>query len=173
MRKIIAILMAVVVVLAISVTSFAAEDNGQFVDTAYNYAYEADTAIHHEVFSTYTVTVPTDIYSGMTGDIVIDMSDVATGYHINAYVTNMNNDGSIPLYYDRLDPTTQNGSVNLTVNGQVCDNGNKLVHQFYKNTDGDGTPTETATIGFNVVQSPVGAGTYDGVISFRFECVNY
>ena len=168
MKRIIAVLLALIVIAAVSVISPAAE----FVDSA-NGSYDAQTDITYEVYSTYDVSVPMYLQSGGQGDVTVNMNDVALGYHVEVAVTNMDENGCVPLYFLKSDPSTRNGDVKLTVNGTpyTYANSGRLFYFDKQAADSDGNVS--FTLGFQPNNSPVGAGTYEGVICFRFDCRNY
>lgn len=168
MKKIVAVMLLVIALFAISVTSSYAE----VVDSEYG-SYSAQTDVSYEVYSTYDVTVPTFLTYGQTGRITVNMSDIATGYHIEVAVTNMGQDGTIPFYSDVNNYGTQNGKFSLIVNGspyELVDS--HVIADLYKE-NADTTTNETyVDIGFEIAEKPVGAGTYGGMICLRLDCIN-
>lgn len=168
MKKIVAVMLAVITLIAVSVTSFSAE----VVDSEYG-AYSAQTDVSYEVYSTYDVTVPTFLTYGQTGRINVTMSDIAPGYHIEVAVTNMGQDGTIPLYSDVNNFDTQNGKFSLRVNGipyEPIDS--HVIAELYVDST-DTTNENFVEIGFDIAEKPTGAGTYGGMICLRFDCINY
>ena len=168
MKRLLAILLAVVVIAAVSVVSPAAE----LVDSA-NGAYDAQTDIMYEVYSTYDVSVPMYIENGGQGTVSVNMNDVALGYHVQVSVTNMDENGCVPLFFNKNDPSTRNGDVKLTVNGTPYTYTNSGMLYYFDKQSADSNGDVSFTLGFQPNNSPVGAGTYDGVICFRFDCLNY
>ena len=168
MKKIVAVMLAVITLVAVSVTSFSAEE----VNSEYG-SYSAQTDVSYEVYSTYDVTVPTFLTYGQTGRITVTMTDIATGYHIEVAVTNMGQDGTIPLYSDINNFGTQNGKFSLMVNGspyELVDS--HVIADLYKES-ADITTNETyVDLGFEISERPTGAGTYGGMICLRFDCIN-
>lgn len=169
MKRIIAILLAVICAVSVSVTASAAEE--QFVDSSQG-SYFAETDIHCKVYSTYMVTVPTDIDVHSTGQVSVNMNDVVDGCQVEAYVSNMDEGGFIQLYKDKDYYDTANGKVQVIVDGAYCENNTDgKVYTFEKsNADQDGNVS--FELGF-VVYQPTGAGTYEGTVCFRFECNDY
>ena len=168
MKRIIAILLAVICAVSVSVTASAVEE--QFVDSSQG-SYFAETDIQCKVYSTYLVTVPTNIDVRNTGQVTVNMDDVADGYQVEAYLCNLDANGCIPLYADKDNYDTVNGKVQLTVDGEYCEYDEYGKIYTFDKTNADQSGDVSFNLGF-VVYQPVGAGTYEGVVCFRFDCTD-
>lgn len=147
-----------------------------YVDSEYG-NYEGQSEFDYHAYSHYFVTIPTHIDADNSGELAVTMDGIEDGYHIEAYVTNLDADGCITVYsqnYDTDNLTTAvgvvydvgnpNGSKNVTPDG--------LIGKYYPADHTDGTPA-TTNIGFTKpMDMNVKPGIYHGVICFRVECVH-
>ena len=168
MKRLFSVLLAVIIIVAVSIVTSSAE----VVDSAMG-SYEAQTDIYYEVYSTYDVSVPMFIESGGQGTVTVNMNDVAPSYHVQVSVTNMDELGRVPLYADKSDPSTQNGNVKLTVNGSVYTYERSGMIYYFDKQSVDSNGDVSFTLGYFANEAPIGAGYYEGVICFRFDCSNY
>ena len=169
MKKFIAVMLAVIMVMAVSVTGFSAAET---VDAEFG-SYETHTDIYYEAYSVYTVTVPMALQYGDCVDIKVTMDDIAQDRAISMYVTNIAEDGTIPLYTENGNLSTANGSVDVWINGEKCENSYTSIYTFAPQAANPDTREVSVPISLGVAQRPTNAGMYEGTICFRFDCLYY
>lgn len=168
MKKIVSVLLAVVAMcLIVASPAFAAGGDDGFVDGANGVFYGQSEFEFHE-YSSFYVMVPTNIPADGCGFVSVTMNDIEDGYHINMYVTNMDENGMIDV--STLNGTT--GKVAVQYNNQMNNlDSTGHIGSFYP---ADYSSGEYATTNVTLVKSDMydlGAGLYHGVVCFKVECV--
>lgn len=171
MKKIVCILIALMLVFA-SLPAFA---DGEYADASTG-GYYGETEFDYHVYSYYYVTIPTHVDAGGTGTLSVSMDYIEDGYHIEAYVTNLDNDGCLTIYSDNYDTNNITGKLGVVkylsddmTTASVGETG--LIGEFYPNDYAQNT-SASVRIGFrNCAGENLLPGGYHGVICFRVECM--
>jgi len=175
MKKVISLVLAFVMAMAITTTVFAEGDNTQ------EYHMWGESTVTGRVYSSCVITIPETIDFGETSEwsIGITQADIEAGYAVNIYIVNLNENGAITLEQDNGDFTAD---LYLGRNGQntYVSNENNLLATF-RDTDISAISRSTAPIlccGRIVTPSLVGtqgvsAGTYTGVMQYEVRIEEY
>lgn len=165
MRKILATVFATVVLMTMFTTTAFADE---YVDTQENPSYETQTEVYYHAYSTYTVSVPVCMEEGQVYDITADVSNIENGYTLEAYVTNMDENGEIPLEFINYERPEATGKIQvITSEYNTIDYNTGWIGTFF---DAQGGSMATVGVGYNVSEAPTVAGDYKAVICFRFDC---
>ena len=157
MKKIIALITAIVLIMSVSVTAFA-EDLS---------AGNGESEIRTHIYSSYNITIPAviDLANGNTADVQLSNAMLEDGYSINVYVTNTEDFGGIRLMHqngrDSIQCTFQNTETNMIANTE-----NPLVS--FQNSD---IVESSAIKYFEITADSIGIpGNYSGTMQYSFEC---
>ena len=172
MKKILVVLMVLVLLASTSVVANAET----FVDSTQG-SFVGETEFDYHVYSYFFVTIPTHIDAGSYGEFAVTMDYIEDGYHIDAYITNLDENGYVTVYSDNYN--TNNVTAKIAV---VKDVGDEL-HECNVGADGlfgtyyptDYSPNQLAStnIGFtNAMVDNILPGGYHGVLCFRVECTH-
>lgn len=156
MKKVIAIIMSLILILSVSVTAFA-EDLS---------AGNGESEIKAHVYSQYTISIPAviDLRNGDIGQVTIDNAMIEDGYAVKVFV-NVEDFGGIRLVHTNGTDSIHCNFSN-TENGMVANSENPLV--TFVNGD---LQQGTATKYFNVQAENYGTpGDYTGTMQYSFEC---
>lgn len=165
MKKIIAILMCVTLLVVCATTTVYAVEN-EYVDSAMTGEYFTETEIAYHAYSTYTVTIPAFMECSMMHQITIDAANVEEGYRVNAYITNMDENGLLTV----TSSSGSEGKVCVYIDGMPYTyRSDKWIYGFERGG------TRFCNIAFESADGyrPYEAGMYYGVVCFRFECNPY
>lgn len=169
MKKILAILLSLVVLLSFStVTAIAAESDTQtyygMFDPNFQGETLVDTDVEYHAYSTYSVTVPTNLVYGEDAEISVDMSNVEYGYCVVGHITNVDKNG----YIDMVTPDGDTAQIALYFNNEQY---TYLDDGFFK-VFSEGDLNDSCTVGYDFVgRIPEKSGVYSGVICFKFMCL--
>ncbi len=158
MKKLIAIIMAMVLMLSISVTAFAAEDLS---------AGSGETEIKSHVYSHYSITIPAtiDLCNGEIGQVTISDAMIEDNYSVKVFVTNIEEFGGIKLAHTN-GTYSINCSLLNTENNMLANLENPLVS--FENSD---LQQGVSTKYFDIQAENYGMpGDYTGIMQYSFEC---
>lgn len=169
MKKIFTVLFAIMLLLNISPLTAFAEEYREYVEADQN-SFEGQTTIDYHAYSSYYVSIPTNISEyDSYGTIAVTMDNIEDGHHIEVYITNLDENGLLTV-------TSDNGNTGqlsvLYDNGLYTANSDGLIGEFYPETY-NYTGCASTNIAFDkAMMDNFKAGTYHGVICFRVECVS-
>ncbi len=158
MKKLIAVIMAMVLMSSVSVTAFAAEDFS---------AGSGETQIMTHVYSHYSITIPAtiDLRNGETGQVTVSDANIEDGYSVNVFVSNTEEFGGIRLIH-KDGSSSINCSFLNTENNMLANSENPLV-SFANSDIEQGTATKQFDIQAETYGTP---GDYSGIMQYFFEC---
>lgn len=158
MKKLIAIIMAMVLMLSISVTAFAAQDLS---------AGSGDAEIKAHIYSHYTISIPAviDLSKGDIGQVTIENAMIEDNYSVNVFVTNTEQFGGISLKHSNGIDSVNCSFLNIN-NNMLANTENPLV-SFEKSDLQQGTATKYFGIQAENYGMP---GDYTGTMQYSFEC---
>lgn len=159
MKKLIAIIMAMVLMLSISVTAFAAEDLS---------AGSGETEIKSHVYSHYSITIPAtiDLCNGEIGQVTISDAMIEDNYSVKVFVTNTEQFGGILLKHSNGTDSINCSLLNIE-NNMLANSENPLV-SFANSDIEQGTATKYFDIQVENYGTP---GDYSGIMQYSFECL--
>ena len=160
MKKVLCVLMCAVLLLAMPMTAFAA-------DTPYS--GQGSSTITYKSYSTCTVSIPETIeITGAPTEIVVTNPNIETGYCINVYVTNLNNENGIYLYHDEFGESITQTCVftNNTIGGAVSQD-NPLLATI----EGSGDLADVLYGDFtaSIMAIDAKAGSYTGTMQYEIK----
>lgn len=158
MKKLIAIILAMVMTFSVSVTAFAAEDLS---------AGSGESEIKTHVYSHYSITIPAviDLRNGEIGQVTISDAMVEDNYNVKVFVTNTAEFGGIVLTHSNGTATINCSLLNIE-NNMLANTDNPLVS--FGNADlQQGTSTKYFDIQADNYGMP---GDYSGIMQYSFEC---
>ena len=164
MKKILALCLTLVLLANCATTAFAAEDTC---------AGSGETEITAHIYSTYTITIPAtiDLEAGTRGEVTITDANLESGYKVDVFATNFNNNGGITLTH--RDNSMYEITCMLTnIEQNMCATAEVPLVSFYDTE----VPTwgDTATKYFDIqVQNYGLAGHYSGTMTYSFSCNPY
>lgn len=165
MKKIFAILIALMVVSAVATPAIAAEFYGNAEDGQYG---SGQIEVTHHSYSTFQLDIPLYADSSIANYITASNPNLEDGYQIEVYVTNLNEDGTIDMVHTSGD-----------VSKMVLYNESNIWQLTYDNpllasfTIEDFNNTSSATSIFWLQGGDpysMKAGTYTGIICYRIQC---
>lgn len=168
MKRLFTSLMAVICTAIILTTFTTTAYADEYVDSA-NGDYATEIEVNYHAYSTYTVILPYALSEDAETEVAVDMSNVENGYHINAYVTNIEEDGQIPIYSENYDTNNAVGHITVISDGQELPSDTGYFATFTHTDDINNYAYDH--IGYTITDRPTVAGQYSGVICFNFECV--
>ena len=168
-KGIVGALISFALILGMSTAAFASEtvqmDEGGYAE------FNGSSDVDYHVYSTYTVTIPAVINrdTGYTGNVDVTMDNIEEGYHVNAYISNLDDDACIVV-------TNQKGrTAKLRVdynNGQMSCTAEGLIGTWYP-ADFNSEMT-TASVDAHLIPEDlfmISSGSYTGAVCFKVECV--
>ncbi len=158
MKKLIASILAMVVMASVSVTAFAAEDLS---------AGSGESEIKTHVYSHYSITIPAviDLQNGEVGQVTISDAMVEDNYSVKVFVTNTEEFGGISLTHSNGTDSINCSLLNIE-NNMLANTENPLVS--FGNAD---LQQGTATKYFDIQAENYGMpGDYSGIMQYSFEC---
>ena len=159
MRRILAV-MITVILMAVPV---CADEYGDMWNDVYG---ETDISCH--VYSTYYVTIPTELTSdNPNGEVTVTMDHIEDGYHIDLYATNLAPGSSIDLQSEKGNVI----NVGVRKNGNYYIDDTGLIATFYPEyytADGD---MAYGLISLGDIPLNAKPGVYSGKLYFRVSCV--
>lgn len=172
MKKFLCVLLTLILIcVPMSIVANAEE----FVDSAES-NYEGQTDFDYHVYSYYFVTIPTHIDADSYGELSVTMGYIENGYHIEAYVSNVDEQGLITVYADDYNTSNVTAKVGvikdvLAETGSITIDSSGLIGMFYPADYGQ-YDFATTTIGFTKAMGDnILPGVYHGTICFRIECM--
>lgn len=168
MKKLLSGILTAVLFTSLFATTAFAEGQSEYVDSTRN-SFEGQTSIDYHAYSSYYVTIPTNISEyDSYGDVSVTMDNIESGYHVSVYITNLDDSGFLKVTSDRGD--TGKLSV-LYDNGLYTADSSGLIGEFYPekyNYSG----TASTNISFDrAMAETFKAGMYHGIVCFRVECI--
>lgn len=163
MKKILAVITSFALLLCAFPAVAYASDYSEYVEQG---NFEGTTDVEYHVYSSYYVTIPTSINSyNNSGVVSVTMDNIESGYHIEVYITNLNDEGMLPVYSN----TGQSGALSVLYDGGLRTAfSDGLIGTFYP-ADYDYSGTASTEISFEKGYTTK-AGTYYGTMCFRVEC---
>lgn len=172
MKKFLATLIALAIVISsvslMAVPAFAAESYG-YMNDEYQYG-DGEISVGYRSYSTFELDIPLYADDSMSGRITASNPNLEPGYQIEIRVTNLNDDGTLPM----VNETTGYESAVYIYNSMegTCLTFDNPVLAAFASEDFD--ESATATVEFWISRAKnhfeVDAGYYTGVICYRIEC---
>lgn len=162
MKKLLAICLSLVLLATCAPTAFATGDTS---------AGSGEVQISAHRYSSYTITMPATINLETTnrGAVTITDANIETGYKVDVFVTNLNNEGALTLTHENGIYGTDCWFTNIEASAAVLSD-TPLV-SFY---DAELDPFGTSTKYFEVHILPYGnAGYFSGTMTYSFSCNPY
>jgi len=160
MKKILALLIAIVCIFSCTLTANAAS----FITDS-----EGSMEIQYHSYSNYTITLPT-MSDGLSGYVELRDGEIEEGYRVEIHATNLNEDGYLPITY------TKNPEIvgYLSFIGQsyhgdtwTVTPDNTMLCYFSAGEYGDYV-SQSFTI--NSVDDRLKPGDYTGLLTYRVTC---
>lgn len=169
LRYAIALLFAALFILSCLAPAVFADEP---VDTE-NGAYYGETAISAQAYSTYTISIPAELAENNSGEIAVSNMNLDEDYHIAVYITNLNENGKIPLYSKYYEENNLSCAALIYKDGMPFDDdGSGLFCEFFYGEDVAAEGRATHFITYTRDENSIhGAGQYSGVICFRVDCI--
>lgn len=99
MKKIFTVLFAIMLLLNMSPLTAFAEEYREYVEADQN-SFEGQTTIDYHAYSSYYVSIPTNISEyDLYGTIAVTMDNIEDGHHIEVYITNLDENGLLTVTY--------------------------------------------------------------------------
>lgn len=163
MKKILALCLTLVLLMSCATTVFAVEDTC---------AGSGETEISTHLYSTYNISIPAviDLAAGEIGEVEITFANVESGYKVDVYATNLNENGGITLRLVDDDTYVVNCTlINLEQN--ACASADVPLVTF---CDTELTSYGSAIKYFDIEVDSYGmAGIYSGTMTYSFSCNPY
>lgn len=153
MRKSIALLLLATTLLLPCKNTFASE---AYIDTALQNEYETSMQVSCRQYSHYSVSVPIELPEGNEGHVSVTDASFENGFHLDMFVSNLNEENKIVLANSDGDEITATVNVDNAVVSRdfpACTFTGNGIHTISYNKDW----TANAK-----------AGIYDGTICFKF-----
>ena len=164
MKKLLALCLTIVLIANCAITAFAAEDTC---------AGSGETEITAHIYSTYTITIPAaiDLEEGTLGEVTITNANLESGYKVDVFATNFNNNGGITLTHQKYD-MYQITCILVNMERNMCATTEVPLVSFYDTE----LPNwgDTAIKYFDIQAENYGfAGYYYGTMTYSFSCNPY
>lgn len=156
MRKFLSVIMAAVMLMSFS---FGVNAASATVDPS-DGAYETQMEVSFSNDNHYTVEIPTSLTENQEGQITISNSALEYGYHVSAFITNLNNNGYIDVENEKGDKSEIDVVIDGTSASTYRLNGKVAVF---------GEDGSRNIIVRRATNSGNGVGTYSGVVCFKFD----
>lgn len=163
MKKIIALLLSLVMLLSLTITSSAEE---YMVESMEGWG---QTEILAHIYSTYTITIPAtiDLRESNQSTITISNAVLEDGYEVNVYCTNIDDSiNGIIMYNVSNNPNTASCAI-------LDENGIRMTAKTplatFNQTDIT-SHTTTRNFQLELITNDAVAGDYTGIADFHFEC---
>ena len=160
MKKVLCMLMCAALLLAMPMTAFAA-------DTPYS--GQGTSTLTYKSYSTCTVSIPETIEVSSVAtpiEILVTNPNIETGYCVNIYVTNLNEQDYIPLCHDEFGEmiAIECMFTNLQKQGTVCNDNPLLASIQGSSILSDVFYGEFAA---NIMSVDARAGSYTGTMQYE------
>lgn len=159
MKKILALLIAIVCILSCTLTVNAAS----FITDS-----EGSMEIQYHSYSNYTITLPT-WSDGLSGYVELRDGEIEDGYRVEVYATNLNEDGYLPItYVDNPERVGYLSIIGRSYNGEtwVVTADNPMLCYFESGDYGDYVSQHFT---MDVVDK-LKPGDYSGILCYRVTC---
>lgn len=162
MKKLLASLLTMALLLSASTTAFAYDDS--------TYSGGGESEITAFAYNTYTVTIPATIdFTHGQGDVSVTNADIDTGYEIEVVVTNLNSNGAIDMTHKTKSGVTSQCYL-TTANGIGVSSENPILATIKDTEISSGS---AYTYFWGQMDTNAAAGSYSGTMKYSLYCSKY
>lgn len=160
MKKILALLIAIVCIFSCTLTANAAS----FITDS-----EGSMEIQYHSYSNYTITLPT-MSDGLSGYVELRDGEIEEGYRVEIHATNLNEDGYLPITYTKNPEIVGYLSfIGQSYNGDIwCVTPDNTMLCYFEAGDYGDYVSQHFTI--NPVDDRLKPGDYTGLLIYRVTC---
>jgi len=162
MKKILATLLTLSLLLTASTTAFAYDES--------TFSGYGQTELTASAISTYTVTIPSTVnLTYGQGEVTVTNADIADGYEIEVVASNLNSNGGIDMTHTTKEGVTTTCYL-MTADGTSVTSENPVIVTIKDTQISNGS---AYTYFWGELPANAKAGTYTGTMTYNLYCSQY
>lgn len=167
MKKISCVLLTIIAVLAFCGTAYASDISAFSYNDGVDSAIEGSVTATTYVYSSFTVELPLTMDASQSGTISVSNANIEAGKTIRVYATNLDEDGTFPLYNDRNSEFVRYAKIQRGENAPFATYTDPLIASFTSDQIAAGDTIAQFLLMLVGSTNGLAAGSYSGTLCYR------